>query len=82
MSNFDLAINTDTPEILKRLADDEIAVRCAVGMNPNTSTETLEHLVNDENYYVRRYVEINPKTPQYIKQYIKIKKFLGDYEQS
>ena len=82
MSNFDLAINTDTPEILKRLADDEIDVRCAVALNPNTSTETLEHLANDKDWGVRIRVAINPKTPQYIKQYIKIKKFLGDYEQS
>jgi hypothetical protein len=57
-------------------------VRRNVARNHNTPLKTIERLANDEDCNVRYRVAKNPKTPQYIKQYIKIKKFLGDYEQS
>ena len=81
MSNLKLAKNPNTtPETLERLADDENWwVRYRVAYNPNTSPETLERLANDEDYCVRSSVANNPNTPQYIKDYLKIKKFLNYY---
>jgi hypothetical protein len=75
MSNYNLAINPNTPpETLARLANDKDSdVRCYVAYNPNASPETLERLANDENYWVRHDVAGNPNIPQYIKTYLKIK---------
>jgi len=82
MSNYDLAINHNTPpETLARLATDkDYKVRRFVAYNPNTQPETLERLANDGNYWVRMGVTINPNTPQYIRTYLKIKEFLNYYE--
>ena len=54
--------------------------RYEVANNPNTSPETLERLANDKDWRVRYYVARNPNTPQYIRTYLKIKKFLNCYE--
>jgi hypothetical protein len=54
--------------------------RCVVARNLNTSPETLERLANDDYFWVRRLVVNNPNTPQYIKDYLKIKEFLNYYE--
>ena len=51
-----------------------------VAFNPNTPPEALEHLANDEYSYVRWRVANNPNTPQYIKDYLKIKRILRCYE--
>ena len=83
MSDFDLAINTGTsPETLDRLANEDVddIVRHWVARNPNTSPETLDRLANDENSWVRVEVAYNPATPQYLKNYLKIKEFLRCYE--
>ena len=82
MSNYELARRRNTPpEILERLANDEdFYVRWHVAENHNTPPETLERLANDHFYYVRLGVTRNPNTPQYIKDYLKIKGFLGCYE--
>ena len=82
MSNYNLAINPNTPpETLERLANvNSYPVRNEVALNPNTLPETLERLANDHFYYVRLGVTRNPNTPQYIKDYLKIKKFLNYYE--
>ena len=78
-----VAINPNaSPETLARLADDESSyVRSRVAFNPNTLPETLERLVNDKSYLVRCTVAENLNTPQYIKDYLKIKKFLNYYGQ-
>ncbi len=47
--------------------------------NPNTSSETLERLANDDYYGIHVAVTKNPNTPQYIKDYLKIKEFLNYY---
>jgi len=39
--------------------------------------ETLERLANDDDSYVRCGVALNFFTPQYIKDYLKIKEFLN-----
>jgi hypothetical protein len=76
---FDLARNPNTPpETLDRLANDEDAdVRYWVAWNPHTLPETLESLANDDAWYVRCAVAWNPNTPQYIKDYLKIRQFLN-----
>ena len=51
-----------------------------LAMDPNTSPETLELLSNDGDYYVRHWVADNPSTPQYIKDYLKICKFIEYYK--
>ena len=82
MSNYELALNPNTPpETLESLAnDDNWLVRSHVAGNPNTPIETLERLANDKDWRVRCRVANNPNTPQYIKTYLKIKKFLNYYE--
>ena len=73
-----VAINPNTsPETLERLANDDDLVRQCVAENPNTSPETLERLANDENWWVRRSLIRNLNTPQYIKDYLKLKQFLS-----
>ena len=78
----DVAWNFNTlPEILERLANYEDSyVREGVAFNPNTPQKTLARLANDEDWVVRLGVARNPNTPQYIKDYLKIKKFLNYYE--
>ena len=73
MSDFDLALKTDTsPETLARLAKDENSwVRYCVARNHNTPPETLARLANDYDWVVRTGVAVNPSTPQYIRTYLK-----------
>ena len=82
MSNYNLAINPNTPpEILERLVNvNSYPVRIEVAFNTNTPPEALERLANDHFYYVRLGVAQNLNTPQYIKDYLKIKEFLNRYE--
>lgn len=54
--------------------------RCNVAYNRNTPPEALDRLANDDYFWVRRFVTRNPNTPQYVKDYIKIKKFLNYYD--
>jgi hypothetical protein len=80
----DLSLAVDpytTPETLDSLANDECnMVRCFVAGNRSTSPETLEHLANDADSLVRANVARNPNTFQYIKDYLKICKFIKYYE--
>ena len=82
MYRYNLAWNPTTPpEVLELMANDRHSdVRSGVARNPNTPPETLERLANDEDWYVRLGFAQNPNTPQYIKDYLKIKKFLNCYE--
>jgi hypothetical protein len=48
-----------------------------LAINPNTQPEVLERLANDKYWHVRSGVARNPNTPQYIKDYLKIKEFLN-----
>ena len=82
MNNFDLSVNINTsPETLDSLANDAGPyIRRNVAGNPNTLPETLERLANDGFYWVRYWVAKNPNTPQYIKDYLKIKRILNCYE--
>ena len=79
MSNLELAINPNTPpETLEHLVEDGYSlVREAVALNINTSPETLERLANYGDHYVSIALAINFFTPQYIKDYLKIKEFLN-----
>jgi hypothetical protein len=43
--------------------------------NPNTPPEALERLANDEDSEIRYEVANNINTPQYIKDYLKIKEY-------
>ena len=40
---------------------------------------SLEELANDEDWYVRSYVAKHPNCPQYLKDYIRMKKFVRTY---
>jgi hypothetical protein len=74
---FWVARNPNTPaETLERLANDrDSCVRECVAYNPNTPPEVLEHLANDEDSEIRYEVANNINTPQYIKTYLKIKRY-------
>ena len=41
-----------------------------LAQNPNTSSETLDKLVNDEDWFVRSWVTKNPNTPEHVKFYL------------
>jgi len=79
---FCLAIDSSTPlETLDRLANDKSStVRVGVALNLNIPPEILERLANDEDSWVRANVARNPNTIQYIKDYLKICKFIEYYE--
>jgi hypothetical protein len=81
---YELCLAVDpytSPETLDSLANDECnMVRCFVAGNRSTSPEILERLVNDEDSWVRANVARNPNTIQYIKDYLKICKFIEYYE--
>ena len=67
-----------TPETLDRLVVDGNSLNCyCVACNINTLPETLERLANygDQNAHIA--LALNFFTPQYIKDYLKIKKFLN-----
>jgi len=77
-----VARNPNTPpEGLVRLANDEhYLVRYWVALNLNTPPEALARLANDTDFWVRECVAGNPNTFQYIKDYLKICKFIEYYE--
>jgi hypothetical protein len=74
-----VAENPNTPpETLDLLVVDGNSLNCyCVACNINTLPETLERLANygDQNAHIA--LALNFFTPQYIKDYLKIKKFLN-----
>lgn len=47
--------------------------------NPNTSIETLYRLADDKNLWIQYAIKNNPKTPQYLKDYLKFKDYFKCY---
>jgi hypothetical protein len=74
-----VAENPNTPpETLEHLVEDgDSLIREAVALNINASPETLERLANYGEHYVSIALALSFFTPQYIKDYLKIKEFLN-----
>jgi hypothetical protein len=56
-----------------------IIQRINLAINLNTSSETLTILADDDTFSVLWWVKRNPNTPQYIKDYLNARFFLGNY---
>ena len=61
---YNIAVNTSVIKLLEYLSrDKDVAIKCAIARNKNTSIEILEYLSKDKNNIIRYWVAVNKNTP-------------------
>jgi hypothetical protein len=81
LSRYKIAEHPNCPiSVLEKLSNDKNSdVRYYVARHPNCPISILEKLANDEDWLVRSSVAEHPNCPQYLKDYIRMKKFVRTY---